>query len=60
MCLPQFTIRDLMWLMLLAATCCGWWVYVQKVEHRHRQQVEEILNKHEQEAAANRFRLYGS
>jgi len=29
--LPQFTIRDLLWLMVVVALVCGWWVQLRSI-----------------------------
>jgi hypothetical protein len=27
----QFTIRDVLWLTVMAAVCCSWWLHVRSV-----------------------------
>ena len=35
--LPRFTLRDLFWLVLVAAMGCAWWVERQATTERERQ-----------------------
>ena len=38
----RFTIRDVLWLTLLVAVCCAWWLHVRYAEIRQAVLTQEI------------------
>ena len=51
----RFTIRDVLWLMVVVGVCCAWWVHVKSVEERNNRRMYELDQRHINEAATNKF-----
>ena len=47
--LPQLSLRDLFWLVLVVALAVGWWVSLQAQINLHRAEIRVIQDRHNEE-----------
>jgi len=53
----RFTIRDVLWLILVGAVCAGWWVEHRSIEQRERDLEDKRAKMESLEAFMERIRL---
>jgi hypothetical protein len=38
----RFTVRDVLWLMVVVGVCCAWGLHVREINSRHLRYLEDI------------------